>query len=438
MRVQWAVPVIASILILGTLGLSQDVYALTTTLDTLNTGMACESLGGVWNPTTKTCTVVTTALTIPAGDTLIVQNGVTLRVEALTFIADLDNDGIISNEGTIIVESGTVTLIRNDGTFTNNGKVILDVIGAGGDAVVEIRQGSTSTFTNNGQMLLDIHKTGVRNTIVEIRTFTAASTFINNGELSLDNHGVFSIAGGGAVVELESKGPFTNNGLINIDNHATGIPSFATSVIDNFAGFDNHGTINLNNHATTTINALVTLANAGLFLNHCTGVINIDNQAVTPNPIIELFNNDNLGTFNNSGFISPVPTRGTITDTSSECLPPIVEVNIDIKPESDPNSVNCKANKKGEINGVVPIGIFSSNSFDATTIDLNTLTLNGNPTLEVHGKLHIEDSNAVIHVSTADICAATSVDKSLEDVVIGGENADGPFEGTDAVRILKR
>jgi len=116
---------------------------------------------------------------------------------------------------------------------------------------------------------------------------------------------------------------------------------------------------------------------------------------------------------------------------------PSIEIQIDIKPGSDPNSVNCKPNKKGDINGVVPIGIFSSNSFDATTIDLNTFTL-GNPTSELHGKLHIEDSNAVIHVSTADICAATSVQKGFEDVTLAGENAEGQFEGTDTVRIVKR
>ena len=87
---------------------------------------------------------------------------------------------------------------------------------------------------------------------------------------------------------------------------------------------------------------------------------------------------------------------------------------------------------------MVPIGI-SAAGFDAASIDLNTLTLNGQSTTEVHGTVHIEDSTAVIHVSTSDICAATTADnKNLEDVTLGGSNAAGDFEGIDTVRILKR
>jgi len=113
-------------------------------------------------------------------------------------------------------------------------------------------------------------------------------------------------------------------------------------------------------------------------------------------------------------------------------LDEVIEADIDIKPGSDPNSVNCKSK------GNVAIELFGSDDFDATTIDITTLTLNGNPTTEVHGTLHIEGSNAVIHVSTTDICAATSVPKGLEDVTVGGENADGEFVGIDIVRIVKR
>ena len=115
-----------------------------------------------------------------------------------------------------------------------------------------------------------------------------------------------------------------------------------------------------------------------------------------------------------------------------------LQSNIDIKPGSDPNSINCKSN------GVVPIGILSGGLFDATTIDISSLTLNGNPTTEVHETLHIEDLNgdsvddAVIHVSVVDVCNATTVDSGTEPVTVAGSNANGMFEGTDDVRIVKR
>ena len=46
-------------------------------------------------------------------------------------------------------------------------------------------------------------------------------------------------------------------------------------------------------------------------------------------------------------------------------------VIIDIKPGSDPNSINLGAN------GVVPVAILSSTEFDATQVDPETVTLAG-------------------------------------------------------------
>ena len=76
-----------------------SAYATTTTLDVANTGLACESLGGVWNAATSTCTLSTT-LTIAVGDTLTVTNGVTL---AFLPNVNLINQGDITNFGTITI-----------------------------------------------------------------------------------------------------------------------------------------------------------------------------------------------------------------------------------------------------------------------------------------------------------------------------------------------
>lgn len=50
---------------------------------------------------------------------------------------------------------------------------------------------------------------------------------------------------------------------------------------------------------------------------------------------------------------------------------PIIPVSIDIKPGSYPNSINLGSQ------GVTPVAIFSSDTFDATTIDPATVTLAG-------------------------------------------------------------
>ncbi len=122
------------------------------------------------------------------------------------------------------------------------------------------------------------------------------------------------------------------------------------------------------------------------------------------------------------------------------CVP--VDVDIDIKPGSDPSSVNCKNSK-----GTVPVAVFGSATFDVSTIDLNFLQLNGVDVVEVHDKLHIDDLNndgfddAVLHLDKAGVCDATS-DYPLKDsepaTLIGSTTSGQPFEGTNDISIVKR
>jgi len=121
-----------------------------------------------------------------------------------------------------------------------------------------------------------------------------------------------------------------------------------------------------------------------------------------------------------------------------------VNIDIDIKPGSDPSSVNCKKAK-----GSVPVAIFGADNFDVSTIDLGSLELNGVPVTEVHNKIHIEDKNgdefpdAVLHLNKAGVCEATSDNsdyplKESADATLTGSNADGDFEGIGDIRIVKR
>ena len=96
-------------------------------------------------------------------------------------------------------------------------------------------------------------------------------------------------------------------------------------------------------------------------------------------------------------------------DEIGDACDPFFDITGDIKFDSDPNSVNCK-NNKGLLKSVVPIVFFGSADFDATTIDVDTIFINGEGQTEKHGKIHLEDLNedfiddAVVHLIKKQVC----------------------------------
>jgi len=115
-------------------------------------------------------------------------------------------------------------------------------------------------------------------------------------------------------------------------------------------------------------------------------------------------------------------------------------VEIDIKPGSDPNSINLCSN------GAVPIAILGSATFDVN--DINTATLRfAEASVKVVGKkdphslCSYEDVNddgfvdLVCHFVTTDIMALGGESTSA---TVNGELLDGtPIEGTDSINIVK-
>jgi len=117
-----------------------------------------------------------------------------------------------------------------------------------------------------------------------------------------------------------------------------------------------------------------------------------------------------------------VPNCGTIT------------VTIDIKPGSDPNSINTRNNS------VIPVAILSTATFDATTVDPLSVTFGPGAATEVHGRGHIEDVNGdtvpdlVLHFSTQQSgLAVGDTEACVDGITFGGT----PIHGCDAVRIVK-
>ena len=115
---------------------------------------------------------------------------------------------------------------------------------------------------------------------------------------------------------------------------------------------------------------------------------------------------------------------------------PSTPVTIDIKPGSDPNSINLGSG------GTVPVAIFSTETFDATTVDPMTVTLasasvklrgQGTPaasSVDVNGDGLLD---LVVHVSTKALeLSSGDTEATLQGITYDGEN----IEGTDFVRIV--
>jgi hypothetical protein len=105
---------------------------------------------------------------------------------------------------------------------------------------------------------------------------------------------------------------------------------------------------------------------------------------------------------------------------------------IDIKPGSDPNSINLKSK------GVVPVAVLTTDLFDAATVDPETVELEGVAALkwamdDVDGD---GDLDLVLHFSTQEL--AVPLDANSTEATLTGETNDGEaFSGTDSVRIVK-
>ena len=113
-----------------------------------------------------------------------------------------------------------------------------------------------------------------------------------------------------------------------------------------------------------------------------------------------------------------------------------VTVSIDIKPGSYPNSIN-----KGS-GGNVPVAIFSSSTFDATTVEPESVTLASAP-VKLKGKgtpmAATEDVNGdglldlVVHVDTETL----QINETDTDAVLEGKTTDGtPIRGIDSIRVV--
>lgn len=110
---------------------------------------------------------------------------------------------------------------------------------------------------------------------------------------------------------------------------------------------------------------------------------------------------------------------------------PLAEVPIDIKPGSYPNSINLKSK------GVVPVAVLTTEDFDASTVDPETVVFAGaepvRSTMEdVDGD---DDQDMLFHFNTQDL----NLTEDSTEATLNGETNDGtPIQGTDTVSIVPK
>ena len=121
--------------------------------------------------------------------------------------------------------------------------------------------------------------------------------------------------------------------------------------------------------------------------------------------------------------------------------PHVIYVDIDIKPGSYPNTINCKDKTE-----VITVAVLTNKDFDALTVNYRTVTFEGASEIHVDKKtgkpqLHVMDvdfdgdMDLVFHFylrNTALTCG--SMTGQLKGLTYGGI----PIEGTDSVRMVKR
>lgn len=133
-----------------------------------------------------------------------------------------------------------------------------------------------------------------------------------------------------------------------------------------------------------------------------------------------------------SGTFFDLAVRGTTQGPATFVL-----VDIDIKPGSDPNSINLGSS------GVVPVAILSSSAFDATTVDPQTLTLAGASVrlLVKSEKLQCSRQDSNQDGLTDLVCQFDTADLELEPgdalAVLTGKTLGGQsIRGQDSVRVV--
>lgn len=167
---------------------------------------------------------------------------------------------------------------------------------------------------------------------------------------------------------------------------------------------------------------------------------------VLPNPVVVgSIPSDALFLIGSGPFMFEAPEDGTLFLGVNDAFTPnnsgefsvsitIDNVLIDIKPGSDPNSINLKSK------GNIPVAILTTDTFDATQVDWETVSFGPDRASESHGRSHVNDvdndgdMDVVLHFKTQEAgIACGDIEATLTGQTFGGE----AISGTDSIKIVR-
>ena len=127
------------------------------------------------------------------------------------------------------------------------------------------------------------------------------------------------------------------------------------------------------------------------------------------------------------------PETVTMDDDKTVTAVFILDIEIDIKPGSEPNSINPDSK------GVIPVAILTTGDFDAASVNATTVLFGkeGNEAAPVHDALEDVDGDGdidmILHFKTQE----TGIGEGDTEAILTGQTLDSKnFKGTDAVRIV--
>mgnify|MGYP001037529381 CR=1 FL=1 len=129
------------------------------------------------------------------------------------------------------------------------------------------------------------------------------------------------------------------------------------------------------------------------------------------------------------------PFDGTDTGTPIEAIVIITAFNydagIDVKPGSEENPINLKSK------GVIPVAIYTTEGFDATTVDIETVKFGPNEAPPVHFAYEDIDDDGDVDLILHFRTQATGIAEDDTEVTLTGQTNSGmAFTGTDIIKIV--